>query len=321
MLRTLRPSPLPLIPAAALTHSTRSVRRGDVEPVARGVYVDSAAWRGLSRWDRDLARIHAHLLRHPDAVICRESAALLWGLPIVGSLDAVHVLCPDTSTSRRVGRARLHTSVHDDRVVEEVQGIRLTSMVDTCVDVARFRHPAAALAVADAAVRQDPRLSAAVLAAVNEERASGRGRRHARWALARADGDAESAWESVSRAAIEWSGFPAPELQRWIGPPGDADRTDFWWDRARIAGEADGHLKYDGRCGDPARTSLAREERDRRLRRRGARTVAHWSWDDLAHPSALREILLGVGLVPETVPDLGALASLSRFLRPGGQGT
>jgi hypothetical protein len=310
------PSPVALLPAAALTHTTRSVRRGDVVAVARGVYAEAADWGALSRWDRDLARVHAHLLTHPDAVVFRESAALLWGLPIVGALDAVHVLARAGSTSRRVGGARVHTSAHDDRAIEDVGGIRLASVADTCVDVARQRHPAVALAVADAAVRGDARLSAAILAAVNEERASGRGRRRARWALGRADARAESALESVSRAAIEWWGFSAPELQRWIGSSGDADRTDMWWPRARVAGEADGHLKYDGRLGDPVGALRAREERDRRLRRRGARAVAHWSWDDLAEPSALRDILFGVGLIPEALPDLDSLSSLSRLLRP-----
>ena len=315
MLRMPVPSPIALIPAAALTHSTRRVRRGEIVAVARGVYADAAEWWALPRWDRDLARVHAHLRTHPDAVVCRESAALLWGLPVVGPVDTVHVLATAGSTSRRVGASRVHTSAHDDRVIEEVEGVRLTSVVDTCVDIARHRHPAVALAAADAAARRDPRLNAAILAAVNEERASGRGRRRARWALARTDGLAESALESVSRAAIEWWGFPAPELQRWIGPAGDSDRTDMWWQARRVAGEADGHLKYDGRFGDPTGALLAREERDRRLRRRGARAVAHWSWDDLAEPSALRDILLSAGVVPESLPDLGALSSLSRLLR------
>ena len=316
MIRMPLPSPIALLPAAALTHTTRSIRRGDVVAVARGVYAGAAEWGALPRWDRDLARVHAHLMTHPDAIVCRESAALLWGLPVVGALDAVHVLARGGSTSRRVGGARVHTSAHDDRVIEEVGGIRLASVADTCVDIARHRHPAVALAVADAAVRADARLSAAILAAVNEERASGRGRRGARWALARADGRAESALESISRAAIEWWGFPAPQLQQWIGPGGDADRTDMWWPSAQAAGEADGHLKYDGRLGDPGGALRAREERDRRLRRRGARAIAHWSWDDLAEPSALRDIILGVGLVPESLPDLDSLSSLSRLLRP-----
>lgn len=89
----------------------------------------------------------------------------------------------------------------------------------------------------------------------------------------------------------------------------------MWWPGARVAGEADGHLKYHGRFGDPGAMLRAREERDRRLRRHGARTVAHWSWADLVDPSAFRDILLSAGLTPTSPPDLSQLAGLRRLLR------
>jgi len=54
-------------------------------------------------------------------------------------------------------------------------------------------------------------------------------------------------------------------------------RTDMWWPVQRVAGEADGHATYDGRFREPLSALRAREERDRRLHRRGARAVAHWS--------------------------------------------
>lgn len=311
----LSAAPIPLLRATDLTHSTRSIRRGEVVPVLRGVYAAANDWHGLPWWERDLARVHAHLLRHPDAVLCLESAAMMWGLPVVGPVEAVHVLADDAATSRRVTGVHVHTSAHDDRVVKDVSGVLLTSPADTCIDIARVRHPAAGLVAADATMRREA-IAPAVLAALNEERASARGRRRARWALQRADGAAESALESVSRAASEWWGFPAPELQHWIGSSDDdGDRTDMWWPGARVAGEADGHLKYHGRFGDPGAMLRAREERDRRLRRHGARTVAHWSWADLVDPSAFRDILLSAGLTPTSPPDLSQLAGLRRLLR------
>ncbi len=313
-----RTSPIALVRAAELTHSTRSIRRGEVVPVLRGVYAETGDWQSLPRWERDLARVHAHLLRDPDAVLCLESAALLWGLPTLGAIETVHVLADDTATSRRVSGIRVHTSAHSDRVIDEIGGIRLTSPAETCVDIARTRHPAAGLVLADATLRRDATMTAAALAALNEQRASARGRRHARWALERADAAAESPLESTSRAGIEWWGFPTPELQHWIGPwDDDGDRTDMWWPAIGLVGEADGHLKYDGRFGDPVAALRAREERDRRLRRRGARAVAHWAWDDLADPSALRDILLSAGLSPDRPPDLNRPAGLRRLLRPG----
>lgn len=309
-------APIPLLRATDLRHSTRSVRRGEIVPVLRGVYAAATDWHPLSPWQRALARVHAHLLRQPGAVLCLESAALLWGLPTIGPIHAVHVLALSGCTSRPVDGIRFHTSTHADRAIAEVDGILLTSMADTCIDIARVRHPAAGLATADATVRRDAQTNASTLVALNESRASARGRRHARWALQRANGDAESALESVSRSAIEWWGFPLPELQQWIGPPGAAkDRTDMWWPGLRVAGEANGHLKYDGRFGDPVAALRAREERDRRLRRYGARAVAHWTWDDLADPTAFRDILTSAGLTPDIPPDLNSLAGLRRLLQ------
>ena len=309
-------APIPLLRPSALTHSTRSVRRGEILLVGRGVYAPQEEWNALTAWERDLARVHAHLLVAPDDVLCLESAALLWGLPTVGTGHPVHVLASDGATSRRSGNVVVHTSAHDDRVIEEVAGVRLTSQADTCVDIARSRHPAAGLVVADATLRSDPASRAMSLVTLNEERASGRGRRAARWALARADGRAESAFESLSRAAIEWWGFPRPDLQHWIGPEGrGGDRTDMWWPVQSLAGEADGHAKYDGRFGDPLSALRAQDERDRRLRRHGARAVAHWSWEDLADGEALRTLLMSFGLVPESPPDLARLATLRAMLR------
>ncbi|WP_295779778.1 hypothetical protein, partial [uncultured Microbacterium sp.] len=239
-------TPLPLMPAAAVTHSTRSVRRGEIIQVTRGVYASRDAWQTLPPWQQYLARVRAHLLNAPDDVLCLESAAALHGLPVLGAPHDIHVLGSASATARSAGGVRVHTSAHPDRVIEEVDGIRLTSLADTCIDVARTRHPGFALAVADAAARVDERCTALTLVTLNEERASARGRRRARWALHRADPAAESPLESLSRAVTEWAGLPEPELQIWFGSPaGGGDRVDVWWPQLRIAGEADGLLKYD----------------------------------------------------------------------------
>ncbi|WP_153003407.1 hypothetical protein [Microbacterium testaceum] len=322
MMRMPTISPLPLLRPSALTHSTRSVRRGEIVPVGRGVYAPRVEWESLAGWERDLARVHAHLLVAPDDVLCLESAALLWGLPTVGAGHPVHVLAPDTATSRHSGGVQVHTSAHADRIIEEIHGIRLTSRADTCIDIARHRHPGIALVAADAAVGADRTIDSLSLVTLNEERMSARGRRAARWALSRADGRAESAFESLSRAAIEWWGFPPPELQQWIGADGaGGDRADMWWSARRVAGEADGRIKYDGRFGDPAAALRAREDRDRRLLRRGARAVVHWGWDDLTDGDALRALLMSVGLSPDHPPDLARLATLRTTLRARPEGS
>lgn len=305
-----------LLFARDLTHSTRSVRKGEVLPVNRGVYALRDEWTRMAPWEKYAARVRAHVMWHPDDVLCLESAAVMSGLPVVGGDHEIHVLDEHSATARRAVGVRVHTERTPERRVVERGGVRMTALADTCIDIARTRHEALALAVADATVRADPSLRPIDLVAMNENRTSSRGRRRARWSLHRANGVAESALESISRASIEWHGFPAPELQAWLGRnDDDGDRVDHWWPSESVAGEADGHLKYDGRFGDAATALRARERRDRRLRGAGVRAVVHWTWTDLVEPDALRALLGGAGLPIVATPDEGRLASLRRVLR------
>lgn len=289
----------------------RAPRRGSADQPR--CYALRDEWTRLAPWEQNVTRVKAHALWHPDDVLCLESAAALGGLPVIGGSHDIHVLGSRAATTRRAVGVRVHTASSDDRRIVERDGIRMTSVADTCIDIARSRHAAVALAVADAAVTCDAALRPIDLVAMNEDRASSRGRRHARWPLHRADPGAESALESLSRACVEWHGIADPELQVRFG---SGDRADLWWPSHAVVGEADGHLKYDGRFGDAVDALRAREERDRRLRGCGVRAVVHWTWDDIVHPTSLSAILRGAGLPVLAPPDEGRLASLRRILRP-----
>ena len=181
---------------------------------------------------------------------------------------------------------------------ESIGGMRVAAPVELAVGILHGRHRAVGLAVADAVLRQHPEVTTDALVAASGERASTRGVRAARWVIARADAHRETPLESVSAVAMEWLGFPAPELQRWFRGAASEDdaRVDFWWDRWRIAGESDGEVKYSGAFGD-ARTALrARNARDAALRERGVRATAHWSWSDVSAPARLRALLVATGL-------------------------
>ncbi|WP_405375520.1 MULTISPECIES: hypothetical protein [unclassified Microbacterium] len=186
----------------------------------------------------------------------------------------------------------------------------MTSISETVVDLARSRHPAVALAVADAALRIDRSLTVGHLVAVNEARASSRGRRLARWVLARATPLAETALESVSRAAIEWLGFEEPSLQWSVRhDDGSVDRADFRWQSCDAVGEADGRVKYSGRFGDPGAVYVAEKRREDRMRRR-VRGYARWGWREVSVTHELAAILQDAGLRrgrPEQAPPLFSL--------------
>lgn len=312
--QAMKPSPLALLRHSDVPHPERAVAKGELVKVRHGAYASAALWKTLPPWDRYLARVYAAALVHPGAIFCLESAAALLGMPIFGDPVDVHVLVPAGRSSRLVAGVRTHRSSEDRRIVE-IGGLAMTGPEDTAVDLARLRHQAIGLAAADAALRLDPELTADRLLRISEARASSRGRDIARWPLARATAESETALEGVSRAVIEWLGFPAPELQVVFRSSGKRDRTDYVWKHIRLGGEADGDLKYDGRYGDPREVLRRQTLRDRRLRTH-LRAVVHWGWTDATTVTPLRDILTGGGLRAIAPEQTAPLHSLRRVLAP-----
>ena len=226
-------------------------------------------------------------LRAPS-VVCSTSAAAVHGLPLWGlRLDRVHVLRRPPAGGN--GSARLHVHVARLAADEEtvVDGMTITTVTRTVVDVARAASFEAAVTTADAALRLRLTSKAQLheclgrMGAVPGVRAAAR-------VITFADGLSESVGESRSRVLIHRVGLPAPDLQvRVLGAGGSAvGRCDFGWERYRTVGEFDGRIKY-GRLlrpgqhpGDAVFQEKLREDaiRDHRWE------VTRWTWDDLGRP-------------------------------------
>lgn len=286
----------------------RAERRGDAVRIHRGAYMSAEAWRGLDRREQYRHQVIAAAgasRTHP--VLSHQSAAVIWGIPLVGPLPRlIHVLATASAGTRTEGAFRRHASRYTESEVDTIDGVAVTSLCRTVIDLALTVPFPAAVAAVDWAIREDSRDSPQQhstleeLYDVMEILELVRGQRRVNRALEFANGLSGSAGESLSRAVIHELGFPAPVLQhRFDDRLGLIGYTDFWWPQFRLIGEFDGLIKY---TRDAFHTGLSIEEvvvaekkREDRLRALGPR-VSRWLWPDVMSPRLLQGTLSDAGL-------------------------
>jgi hypothetical protein len=245
---------------------------GRIVRLGRGVYATAD--------DRRHTVAAAVLRLGGEAVVSHETAAELWGIPMLGRATAtVHLTRPRrrTGTDRlpgvRVHHAAIpaaHRTVH--------RGIPVTTPARTVIDLARAARFRAGVVAADGALRLR-RCTGDELRAVAADCAGWPGVRTARRVAGFADPRAANPLESISRAAFHEWGLPRPQLQVQMR---SLDIVDFLWEAYGVVGEADGMGKYD----DPAALRMEKL-RQERLERDGF-TVVRWTWDEAyRRPDAL----------------------------------
>lgn len=214
-----------------------------------------------------------------------RSAALIHGLPVVVGRDSkVEVIRTygGHGKSSRLVHARAGALDPDEASV--VDGLRVTSLSRTVLDLVRTVPFGEAVMVADAALRLGlPRDR------LLESVPAGRGCRRAVLALSFADSRSESPGESESRAVLHVVGLPPPELQVEIrnGYGRLIARVDFLWRSQRVIGEFDGDGKYRGDFGvEPVAAIRAEKERQAALEAMDYRVV-RWDSKVLRTPGAL----------------------------------
>lgn len=290
----------------------REVRAGHLVRVSRGVYgrPPHAALRPHEAAERrylDLVK-SVQLTASWAPVFSHHSAAVLWKLPAIEPWPGkVHVAAGRLAGGRSTTQIVRHGT--DPGVPDTIDGLLVTSLARTVVDVARHTTFREAVAMADAAlhgrtsatgrVERHPVQKAELL---EELRAVGRGRgvSQARAVLDFADGRSGSAGESCSRVGFMLLGLPAPVLQEAFHDRlGLIGYADFWWPQCNLIGEFDGKGKYSdplflrGRAPEQA---LADEKwREDRLRARGPR-VSRWDWATALSLPRLRAHLRDAGL-------------------------
>ena len=274
----------------------RRVRRGELARLQRGTYVvDPSALpdEATARHRLSVAATMAGL-RVP-AVVSHVSAAALHGLPLWGvRLSRIHILRTPPASGADNARLHLHVARTDEEDLTKFDGLAVTTVSRTVVDVARTESFEAAVAVADAALHRrltSPtglRRCLARMGAVPGVRAAAR-------VLDFADGLSESVGESRSRVLLHRLGLPRPDLQVRVlrDDRSEIARCDFGWETYRTLGEFDGRIKY-GRLLRPGQAPgdvVFDEKRREDEIREHAWEVARWTWQDLRTPLVIERRL------------------------------
>ncbi len=273
----------------------RLQRRGELTRVRRGAYAATPAEPlALVDQHRQLIKATAPQLR-PGAVISHGSAAALHALPVwPEAVQRVHVTRDRSRGAKRRNLVEVHGAPLGDGALTLIEGLAVTSLSRTVLDLGRTLPFDQAVAAGDRALAQgmDRRRL--------DEAAGGmdhwRGIRQARRAIAFLDGRSESAGESLSRVRMDADGLPDPEPQVEIyGPDGRlVARVDFCWKEQRTVGEFDGKIKY-GRLLKPGQrvedVVYAEKQREDALRDLGWQVV-RWLWADLYRPGVIRDRVL-----------------------------
>ena len=301
------PAPTPFDPRVLRLYS--ALRQQGVDPqregswtrVRRGVWVESRAWSGLTPEQQHAARAHATaLVCDPDMswVFAHESAAAVWGLPRIETWpDAVRTLVVGARLRGSSGVRPIRGGEADTVVVN---GIRVTPVARTVVDLARSASLPTAVAAADHALRHGLCTRADLAGEADAVPSRLRGRPQVSLVVDLADGESMSAGESLSRVQMFRLGVPRPRLQvKHEDEHGLIGHVDFDWDG--VVGEFDGKVKYrvppDADPGEAAEIVWREKKREDRLRVGGQ--VARWTWEVALDRDRLGAVLAAKGIIPD----------------------
>jgi hypothetical protein len=273
-----------LLAAGWTDHELRRQRRsGELVRLGRGAYLSAPGAPPRFEVRHALLAAVRDEREAADGVLSHVSAAVLHGLSTWGlRLDRIH-RTRDRRTGGRVGEGvHVHAAPLAPDEVVEVDGLLVTSVGRTVIDIARTAGLDAGVAVADSALHKhltDPD----ELARAAQRCTGWPGAPQARRVIALADGDSDSVGESRSRLAIQQAGLPAPVLQWKVEGAGRVFETDFGWPELRTVGEFDGLSKY-GRLlkpgDDPADVVVAEKLREDEIRDLDLRVV-RWIWAEI----------------------------------------
>ena len=325
--RLIRSSDLALVGGdprslAKLSNSGRLTR------IRQGIYVDSSEWVSLSRPTQYGLRAEAfRCLTSVEPIFCYATAALVWGLWIVGIPTALHVRTLATAGGRNRNGVVRHIGSGSDGAVRCGQLLISDKLTTTMQLINKLPFPYA-VAVCDSSLRpmdsrrqvnhfvppgcesfgeavwvtdcpQGPPLHLDDLRAAAMALPSQAARTRTLAVINFASALSGSAGESISRAKMYQMRFPAPVLQKeFTLRDGCAAFVDFWFKEQKLAGEFDGKAKYmrsDWSGGSMEDRLWNEKRREDDIRAQGVRFV-RWTWQDINDSNRFERLLRQAGL-------------------------
>lgn len=258
--------------------------------LARGVYVRTSQWKEWKPKTRCLATHYAATKIHPGYVLSHASAALWWQCPELGLPSQVH-LSAATDVRSRQKFIRIHKNRPDAlKNVRTVDGVQVTSPLQTALDCASTLPTLDALCIVDSFLHRGMCAPDELAQALDACEAPGRQRRRVIKELMSAA--AESPAESITRFYLHLWKLPKPSEQLELIIRGKRYRPDFVWEDYRLILEVDGEVKYSGAFGDPQEVIRQELRRQRELERAGWKVI-RVRWKELMNsPESLRADLL-----------------------------
>jgi very-short-patch-repair endonuclease len=224
--------------------------------VFRDVYADARIPNVGGYRQRCLAT--AWYLVPKQAAIAGRSAAWLLGVTLANKADPIEVLTPVDSRFGPVDGLKIHVGDLPEDDVQVVDGLRRTTALRTCWDLAQWLSPPEAVAYLDVMVARGL-VTAAALTSYAHGRARRRGWRKLLRAVSLVDPAAESPQESRLRVRLVLAGLPKPVSQHVIEKDGRfIARVDLAWPDLRVAIEYDGAWHGDSDQLDRDRARLNR---------------------------------------------------------------
>ncbi|GAA4707936.1 type IV toxin-antitoxin system AbiEi family antitoxin [Phytohabitans rumicis] len=216
------------------TCSPTELRSGAWRSLFRGIYADAS----LAITHRDRCLAVCRYLLPADGAVAGRSAAALYGAG--DAANAIEVVVPRRSRFGPVRGLAIHSADLAEADVRDLNGVRVTTPVRTCWDLAQWLDVVETVVLLDILVRRRL-VTVADLETYARGKRGTRGWRRLITAATLVDPGAESPPESRLRVRLVQAGLPRPVTQYVIERDGAfVARVDLAWPAYKIAVEDDG---------------------------------------------------------------------------------